>query len=62
MLSQDWTSVVPDLTLDGEQLITVGRLNYLDSGLTKNDSMMLEVITCASKTQPAYAGLKQPWR
>lgn len=47
--------------LDGEEINTVGRFNYLGSCVTKNDSTIAEMSTCLSKAQAMGVGLKHSW-
>lgn len=45
LLLHDWTIVVPDAMLDGDEMMIVDRLTYLTGCLTKDDGLVLEMNT-----------------
>lgn len=61
VLFQDWTTVVPNLILDGEKLVIVDRPTYLDGYVSKDDSTSVEASTCISNARAACAGLEHLW-
>lgn len=55
---QDWKTVVPNLIPSGEEVMIVGRFNYMCNCMSSGFGMVVDVSTCLSKTQDAQTGLR----
>lgn len=61
MLLQDWTMVVLNFMLDGEDLTIVARFIYFGSYLTKQGCTVDGVSMRISKAGGLHAGLRHLW-